>query len=183
MNNLTKKQWAWADKYMPQIEKILRSYGGHIMSISIADEDMDMHEATDLVISISGNIKVALRVRDVKTIPENRREWTIRSWLASGNDTEIHKLRKGFADWYLYGWVNGSTVVEWMIIDLGAVRDSEYLNSNFFVQKNKDRITGFSSIPAAVLSDKGFIPACYIPTAGIVKTGLEWTPCENIFNA
>lgn len=180
MNQLVKSQWAWADKYQAQIENILRSYGGHMISVSVADKQMDMTEATDLVLSISGNITVALRVRDVSTIPQGRREWTIRSWLASGQKTEIDKLRDGFCDWYLYAWASGERIIEWMIIDLQATRESGYLFINFDVIKNRDNRTGFSCIPAVVLHNKGFLPACYIPTIGVARTAPEWNPINTI---
>lgn len=124
MKNDVKKDWEWADTFLPQIVDILKSNAIYILEIRIADSDKDTKEATDLVISVTGG-DVAVRIRRGKY--HKYRDWTIRSVRDSGAKTELNKLRDGFAKWYLYLWTDSENIVDWILVDLERSRSSGLL--------------------------------------------------------
>lgn len=130
-----KSDKAWADKFLPDIIKILAKNAGEFIDIDEADIETDARMATDLVITIKGG-QVAVRIR--RNGYGKYRDWTIRSRRDSGQKTELEKLQEGFARWYLYLWTTNSTIVDWILIDLNRVRDSGILQREYREISNGD---------------------------------------------
>ncbi|MDP2364517.1 MAG: hypothetical protein Q8M94_12210 [Ignavibacteria bacterium] len=146
----------FADKYLPQITAILKDNAKHIVSIIIAPYEDDTLRATDYIIKVeSGTVAVRLR-RD--SYYRKYRDWTIRSRRASGMETELIKLKKGFASWYLYGWTVQEDITAWMLIDLAKVRSKTILDMKWNEKDNHDG-THFIYIPAKFLKEQDCIIA------------------------
>lgn len=80
----------------------------------------DMNLETDVI--VFGTLRIALRVR--RGYSSNFGDIALRSHLRSGGRTEVHKIRDGLGDYYLYCWTaDGSTINEWMLIDLDRFRE------------------------------------------------------------
>lgn len=149
-----------AKKYLPQIERILKDNAKYIIRIVVAPQEKDIHKATDFIIQVdSGDVAVRLRNWSKWTI---KREWTVRSKLDSGYETELSKLKKGYARWYLYGWVQDDVVFSWMLIDLDIVRKEKILDMSWKEKANRDDYgkpdgTYFIIIPNEYLKHHGCI--------------------------
>lgn len=109
----------WADTFLPEIERVLRSASPYMVTVEIATDDDDQRHATDYVLRVSSGA-VACRVRDAARCPW--RDLTLRSGRDSGATTELGKILKGWADWYLYAWADGDRFIDWVLVDLGAFR-------------------------------------------------------------
>lgn len=140
-----------SDKYLDSFKDILRRNSMNFLQLEISDDAKDTQEATDMVVKIDGG-DVALRVRE----PSCRyRDLTIRSRSTNGGKTEIHKIREGFGDWYLYGWGDGiNTVREYILIDLDKLRKFNLLDKPRQERRNFDG-TQFVSIPIGELQMSG----------------------------
>lgn len=131
------KNWDWQLQYIEQVKEIIRSQATHIVNIEIASAENDMEHATDLEVRVTGG-NIAVRIR--RDIPW--RDLTIRA--KNGNArTEIHKLRDGYADWYLYAWTTENNISDWLLIDLNAMRSKGCFDESRPVIMNKDGYTGF----------------------------------------
>lgn len=106
--------------YKEQVQHILMKY------VFQQDQYKDMHEATDFIV-VPGKIAIAVRVRRFEYYPNYRNEFTIRWARPSGVDTEIDKIRKGFADLFFYGFLNKekSKIIQYVLIDLNIFRKCE----------------------------------------------------------
>jgi len=133
---------------MPQVFDVIRANIGSIVSIDIADDNLDMKQATDVVVNITAG-SVAVRVRTERC---KYRDWTVRSRSLYGGETELSKLKKGFANWYLYAWSTAGVLSEWMLIDLDKVRSGGILDRPWSEIPNGDG-TKFISIPRHVLGN------------------------------
>jgi len=88
----------------------------------VAPDDVDRRNATDMVVRLSGG-DVAVRLRRADC---DYRDLTIRSKRDSGYRTELSKIRDGFGDWYLYGWLDGRNhISEWILVDLDELRTKQ----------------------------------------------------------
>lgn len=151
------KNFRWQERYLDQVESIIRANIGIIASVEIASDHDDMNYATDMVINISGgSVAVRLRRSNIRF-----RDWTIRS-RNNGYKTELHKLREGYCDWYFYGWVTGARISEWILIDLSTVRDSGILTKSWTERSNGDG-TYFIPVPLGVLKKHD----CIVASQGI----------------
>jgi len=131
------KNWDWQLQYIEQVKEIIRSQAMHIVNIEIASTENDLEHATDLEVHVTGG-NIAVRIR--RDIPW--RDLTIRA--KNGNArTEIHKLRDGYADWYLYAWTTKNNISDWLLIDLNAMRSKGCFDKNRPITMNKDGYTGF----------------------------------------
>ncbi len=129
--------WNWQSSFIEDVKTILKSQAMHIIDIQVATPEEDMKQATDLKIKITAG-DVAVRIR--RNIPW--RELTIRA--KSGNSkTEIHKLREGYGDWYLYLWTEENKIKEWILVDINKMRKEGLLQEQRPIQMNKDGYTGF----------------------------------------
>lgn len=114
----------FADSYTDAVKDILKQNAMHIVTIAVAQDNLDKQQATDMTITISGGC-VAVRVRRDNT---RYRDLTIRSRTKFGGKTELAKIREGFADWYLYCWTKDGNISEWIIVDLDCLRESGLLD-------------------------------------------------------
>ena len=109
----------------------------HIVNIQVATPEDDMKHSTDLKVTVnSGDIAVRIR-RDT-----GFRDLTIRA--KNGNaKTELHKLREGFAQWYLYAWTKNGKISEWILVSIDAMRAAGLFSESRPVKMNTDGYTGF----------------------------------------
>lgn len=116
------EQYNWQRCFIPQVTQILKFNASKFFDISEATFEQDTQHATDLVLRINGG-DIALRLRKDTC---RFRDFTIRCCNSSHNHcTEIDKIRKGFARWYFYGWVNPNGIIkEWILIDINIFRSS-----------------------------------------------------------
>lgn len=97
---------------------------------------VDQREVGDIVLaSTVGHIAFRVRRPDCKY-----RDLTLRSRRASGVETEIHKIRKGFGRWYLYAWTIdlSNKFSEWILVDLDKFRGCGLADSNRREWPNQD---------------------------------------------
>lgn len=132
------KNWKFSESYMDVIKSILRDNSANIVNIEIAEPEDDMKRSTDLNIKITSGC-VAVRIRRAN---QKYRDLTIRA-LNGRAKTEIHKLREGFADWYLYLWTDENGVCDWILVDINKMRAAGLLNTSRAIILNKDGYTGF----------------------------------------
>ena len=161
MNNW-KEQKDKVDKYNLQAIKIVKECIAKHIEVEISSIYKDQNEATDLVIKRKKE-DVALRIRSEHVW---KKEWTVRSSLDSGHETELNKIRKGFTRWYLYGWAKGDTIESWIFIDLDIVREKNILNMDWSEKNNKNEFgesdgTHYISIPIKYLKDNGCIDSLH----------------------
>jgi len=146
MKSEFERDMAWSDRWLPKVAEILKSQAMHLISITKASREDDVHKATDMVVKIEGG-EVAVRLRRPYY---NFRDLTIRA-VRKGYQTELAKIQKGFARWYLYGWI-GDEIDEWILVDLDKLRASGLLE-NRAPKMNQDGQTGFIAIPCDELGD------------------------------
>ena len=132
------KNFEWQGKFIDEIKRILKSQAMHIVNIEIATPEEDMKKSTDYKIKItSGDVAVRLR-----RAYYSFRDLTIRA-INGNSKTEIHKLREGYADWYLYGWTNDCYISEWMLLDINKMREHDAFSESRPIIMNNDNYTGF----------------------------------------
>ncbi len=109
----------WSDRFLPQIRSIV---GGHLLEV--AADPLDMHQATDLMMLDARDIRVAARVRRPGYGQRYPYEFTIRSRVPTGAETELSKIVNGAGDWMFYGHANAAQtgLDAWWLIDLRAFR-------------------------------------------------------------
>ncbi len=154
----------FSDVYLPQITTILKENAKHIINIMVAPYEADALRATDFIIKVEGG-DVAGRLRRSKFFNQYR-DWTIRSRRISGVETELSKLKKGFARWYLYGWIKNEVIDSWMLIDLNIARQKRILDMPWHEKDNHDG-TWFIVIPANDLIKYG----CVVSSQNIAIKG------------
>ncbi len=131
------QNWDWQLQHIEQIKNIIKSQAMHIIKVEVSSPEEDMKHATDLDVQIVGG-RVAVRIR--RDIPW--RDLTIRA--VNGNSkTEIHKLREGYGDWYLYAWTVKDRVADWIMVDIQAMRAHNCFAESRPIIMNKDGRTGF----------------------------------------
>ena len=154
MNNIFDANWRFSESYMSEIKEILKSNAMHIVKIEVASEQDDKKHSTDLKIRVSSG-DVAVRIRRSY---QQFRDLTIRA--KNGNSkTEIHKLRDGYADWYLYLWTDSGGICDWILVDIQKMRDSGMLSEARPVKINNDGYTGFYAYSILELQRVGALVA------------------------
>lgn len=170
MNQATQQNWDWQKRYYNQFGQILRRNAAAILTIRESTPDEDMKQATDFVLEISGGGTVAVRVRRGGKFYG---DITIRS-VARGAKTEIHKLREGWAKYYLYCWTDtAGTIDKWVLFDLDKAREAGLFIQEWPYKPNGDG-TGFIKIPILNLVSCGCVIDKQLPPAynGPPQTGL-----------
>lgn len=123
-----------------------------IFKFEVASFEADVKRATDMLISVTGEKAIAVRVRSEGYW---QRDLTLRAHRSSGVMTELEKIKAGNGDFYLYAWAKGSQLPEWMFIDLAMLRKSGLLNRQWKMIPNRDRVSGFIAIHYMMLRDAG----------------------------
>ncbi len=107
-------------RFLPTIKSILGP-----LAFEEAPMDMDLHEATDLLLLKARDMRVACRMRRVGYWDKHPWQFTIRSKVPSGVKTELDKIIEGWGDWLFYGHqhhADATTIFKWLIIDLHNFR-------------------------------------------------------------
>jgi hypothetical protein len=114
----------WSDQRIIAVQNVIgRCLGLPAGQVSVAPEEMDVHQATDLVVFSARDIKIAARVRRSGFAQKYPFEFTVRSHRNSGMETEYSKIMNGWGDWLFYGHdFSQQSVYPWQIINLNAFR-------------------------------------------------------------
>lgn len=107
----------WSDQYLPSAKEVIAHH-----LLKAAPDPMDLTEATDLV---AGDVRrIAFRMRRPGYAERYAHQFTIRSRLPSGTETELSKIINGHGDWMFYGHASrdGQAIEKWMLVDLRAFR-------------------------------------------------------------
>lgn len=105
-----------------QIKNILIKHANYLIDFNEATFEEDTKHATDMTIYISGR-NIALRRRKLSYFSRFG-DFTIRSYC-NGYRTEIHKLRDGEGDIYLFFWANeNDDIKKYLLIDIEQLRKS-----------------------------------------------------------
>jgi len=109
----------WSDKFIPEIRRIV---GSHMLQV--APEMLDRRHATDLILMDGRDVRIAARVRRHGYARRFPYDFTIRSRVPSGSQTELSKIVNGDGDWLFYGHANAAETGFdlWWLIDLRAFR-------------------------------------------------------------
>lgn len=136
------RQIEYKENIIKEIKQILLDHSDIFINVEIATPIEDTKYATDFVVNIL-NKNIAVRVRD----PDCRyRDFTIRAKAEYNGRTEIHKIKEGYGDIYLYCWKDESDKInEYIIIDINELRNSNLLNIERRIIMNNDD-TGFINI-------------------------------------
>lgn len=136
-SNDFKTNWDFSERYMPQVKQILSKYAPRFLRIQVAKPEEDMTQAFDLEILANENSKIAVRIRRADIL---YRDITIRAKNRNAK-TEIHKLREGYGDYYLYAWQTGEKIAEYALIDIHKARPLFMQERQ--IKMNTDGFTGF----------------------------------------
>lgn len=119
MNEQTALDKRWADRFLPQIKRIL---GEHLIGEAPFLEDAERN--TDLIVLRLDPVRVACRVRRNSYLLNYSDEFTIRSGRPSGQKTELSKVIEGWGDYFFYGFSDAAevTLERWTLADLRVFR-------------------------------------------------------------
>jgi hypothetical protein len=110
---------AFGEKFIPEIKRLISPH-----LFMAAPVDIDRQEATDLVVLLMRDFRIACRVRRPGySHGKFRYQFTLRSRRDNGRQTELAKVTDGFCEFLFYGHSTPSgTISPWMLIDLKAFR-------------------------------------------------------------
>lgn len=113
------KDREWSDRFIPAIKRIVGP-----MLLQAAPELEDQKHATDLMVFVARDLRIAARVRRFGYADTYPWDFTIRHSRPTGAQTEWEKIVNGFGDWMFYGHSNNqqNDIQRWMIIDLKRTR-------------------------------------------------------------
>lgn len=98
----------WQMQHVPKVAAILGELPNRLFTQArVAPREADIKRNTDLMILPYGGKDVALRLRRPGKAYFDRYglQFTIRSKLDSGAETELSKLKRGLGDWFFYGHI------------------------------------------------------------------------------
>lgn len=177
---------AWADRYLPAIEQVIRQVAGNIITVTLASDEDDWHRATDYIVRVEAG-DIACRVRR-ESYHSRFRDFTLRCSRPSGAVTELEKIKQGLARWYLYAWAReDGTFVDWVFVDLDRLRRSGLLFEPRKTIANKDGSSAFVSFSLSELRTHGCIvaqgeqkePESVRPSAGPLPVPVAWGTSED----
>lgn len=107
----------------PVVGRVSRLHPG---TLSAAPGPFDHFEATDLMMLNATDLRIAARVRRPGYAQRYPYQFTLRSHVPSGAQTELAKVVNGHGDWMFYGHANAAEngVAAWWLIDLRAFRSA-----------------------------------------------------------
>lgn len=129
----------FARKHLPEFQRVIRQVAGALVHVWEAPQGIDRDEGIDLFATVPSG-EIACRVRRASNT--HARDLTIRRSVPSGWITELEKVRTGCIRWYLYGWAENRHFVDWMFVDLNAVRRRNLIDTairNNQIRYNRDR--------------------------------------------
>lgn len=114
-----RRDFEWQMQFLPAIRHIV----GPLL-LQEAPLDLDMKEATDLLVLRARDMRIGCRMRRQGYADRYPYEFTIRSHRDSGAETEMSKITEGWGDWLFYGHAGAAhgEIERWMIVDLHAYR-------------------------------------------------------------
>ena len=123
MNDIEEKIDELNVRHLSEIRRILNRYSYIFTKLREATPEEDMKQGFDAVFSFD-SIKIPVRIRDNKYW--EYADFTIRSRTRFNGETEIHKLRSGFGDYYFYAWRNkdNTRIERYVIVNLNQFRQS-----------------------------------------------------------
>jgi len=158
----------WADRYLPEIKRVVRKVAGDIIDVSVANASDDQCRATDYIVTVSSG-EIACRVRRWQYW-QKYGDLTFRHTRPSGMTTEVAKLQQGFARWYLYAWAkDDNTFGAWFFIDLDIARSHGIFDKKWPVTWNHDHSSAFIAI-----SKEAFFNAGCVVSAGGEASDLDY---------
>jgi hypothetical protein len=111
----------WQMQFVP----VIRSIIGPLL-LEPAPLELDMHEATDMIVLRARDMRIACRVRRPGYAEPYPWDFTIRSRRDSGAETELSKiLMRGWGDAMFYGHaaqLEAGPIARWHFIDLHSFR-------------------------------------------------------------
>jgi hypothetical protein len=115
--------------FFPKIKKILNKNAYIIGKFINANESQDKIEGFDAVY-ISQSNKIAVRIRKYQ-FARKYMDITIRSKYDNGHDTEIHKIKNEYGDYYIYCWEtpDGKSIHSYIIFDIKKFVTSGLVNT------------------------------------------------------
>jgi hypothetical protein len=117
------------NKYLPEIERIIRSIAGDIIEFRESTPEEDQYTATDYVVTVAGG-DIACRVRE-QLYWFKFGDFALRYSRPSGRITEFEKIKNGYGHWYLYAWTwrfSDNKLLAWIFVDLDKLRRSGLLD-------------------------------------------------------
>lgn len=158
----------WADRHLPEVERIIRSIAGDIITIEVAPDDADQKRATDYVVTVQSGY-IACRIRRWQNWIKHH-DVTLRCRRPSGVETELSKIRAGYGRWYLYAWSTiDSKFGAWVFIDLDVLRHSGLLEQRRREIANPDGSSWFHGYSLDDLDDAH----CLVHAGGEAVTLLQ----------
>ena len=105
----------------------------------------DTEEATDYILSVN---KMSVAVRNRKYKFKRYRDITIRCESNENNKTELHKIKEGYANVYLYCWQTeeGNDIDSYVLVNLNKLRNCNILSQERKINQNINDNTKFISI-------------------------------------
>lgn len=133
----------WSDRFIPQIKRIVGPF-----LLEPASFELDAKQATDLIVLNARDLRIAARVRRPNYASRYPYEFTIRSHVTSGCQTEITKVINGFGDWFFYGHSDSeSKICRWFLVDLAAFRAALIRGKLSLSDREKDNGDGTKFLP------------------------------------
>lgn len=164
-----KRQFLEANAYLPAVYATLGNLPTRMFAgCHVADYEMDVKLATDLVILGLDKVEIALRIRNDGKF-SHFKDMTIRSNSYPFTYTsELEKLRKGCTSHYFYGEGKRGKLNAWMLVDSNKLRSSGVLDVPRpekwnAIDRTSGKKTAFISIPVDELEDAGCILASDLP--------------------
>mgnify|MGYP006438835187 CR=1 FL=1 len=115
-----RKRRSWSDQFLETVQRIV---GEHLVEPSPAEYDIE--RASDLTVMRAKPVHIAVRVRRHKYLEKYGGEFTIRSKVLNGHDSELEKVKCGFADMMFYGFAAESgppDLAQWTLLNLNLFR-------------------------------------------------------------
>lgn len=110
-------------RHFPIVRRILNQYCYLFTQFREATFNEDVNEGFDAVFTTPESKKIPIRIR--KVAYSKYMDFTVRSRSKYGMETEIHKIKKGFGDFYFYAWEGERCSIEkFMILDLDIFRST-----------------------------------------------------------
>lgn len=164
--------------YIMQAQYLISQYARYFIRFRLADAIEDTKQSTDAVIELENKATIALRIRRYKEYGAGGkvyRDLTLRAQSKGGGQTELHKIRAGWCDWYFYAWLDKqNAMTEYMLIDVNRMRAAGIMAKDRRVIPNGDG-TGFVSYTIKELHDSQSLIVCKVCLDGYWR---QWERIE-----
>lgn len=126
---------AFGDRHIEHAKEIL---GSRDVRVSTGEEDWDRN--TDLITFKRDEVRTAFRVRRASQyLKRYGDQFTIRVRTATGQPSELAKIKEGWGDQFLYGFgTDAGRLVQWVLGDLSVLRRHLFLTEPPRAIPNRD---------------------------------------------